>query len=281
MKPAATIIMLIFNLGLMHAQDIDTIHLNKSHEISLYTGFTSYTERNDAMTPFKYRGHSIPIEISYRYNDIKSRQIFYANFDNTELTSSLPNYENAGLNHYVHNTNIQMGYSYLRKAFTSFKYQSDIFFGGEINSLLNLRQQAYIRNNEFLMLDQFNSLGLKVQLEKRFSNNEQVVFVSLNVPVVSYVLMGDTYNAYVGKKIDPLMNYSGNMLLYLAKKGDFVSFNKLVYFKTDFSLIQFIGSHFGIELKYSLRYYKFSQYQDINYSKNLQNQFLIGIVGKL
>jgi hypothetical protein len=93
--------------------------------------------------------------------------------------------------------------------------------------------------------------------------------------------MGDTYNAYVGKKIDPLMNYSGNMLLYLAKKGDFVSFNKLVYFKTDFSLIQFIGSHFGIELKYSLRYYKFSQYQDINYSKNLQNQFLIGIVGKL
>ena len=48
------------------------------------------------------------------------------------------------------------------------------------------------------------------------------------------------------------------------KKGDFVSFNKLVYFKTDISFIRFIGSHLGIECKYSLRYYKFNQYQDIN-----------------
>jgi hypothetical protein len=181
----------------------------------------------------------------------------------------------------VKSINIQMGYSYLRRAFRSAKYKSDFYFGGEINSLLNLRQQAYINNNEFLMLDQFNSLGFKAQLEKRFVSNRQVAFVSLNIPLISYVLMGDTYNAYVGKKIDPLMNYSGNMLLYLAKKGDFVSFNKLVYFKTDFSFVQFIGSHIGIECKYSIRYYKSTQYQDINYSKNLQNQFLIGIVGKL
>ena len=93
--------------------------------------------------------------------------------------------------------------------------------------------------------------------------------------------MGNTYNAYVGEKTDPLMDYSGNMLLYLAKNGDFVSFNKLVYFKTDFSFIQFIGDHIGVECRYSLRYYKFIQYQDINYSKKLQSQLLIGLVGKL
>ncbi len=272
---------MIFSLGLIQAQDIDTFHLDKSHYFSFYTGFSKYIERGDAMSPYKYRGHSIPIEISYRYTGTKCRQIFYANFDNLRLSSSLPNYENAGLNHYVQNTNIQMRYSYLRRVFRSAKYQSDLYFGGEINSLLNLRQHAYIQNNEFLMLDQFNSLGFKAQLEKRFASNRRVAFLSLNIPFVSYVLMGDTYNAYVGKKIDPLMNYSGNMLLYLAKKGDFVSFNKLVYFKTDFSFVQFIGSHIGIECKYSLRYYKFSQYRDINYSKNLQSQFLIGIVGKL
>jgi hypothetical protein len=169
------------------------------------------------MSPFKYRGHSVPVEISFRYNSTKCRQIFYANFDNSELTSSLPNYENAGLNHYVQSTNIQMGYSYLRRAFKSARYQSVLYFGGEINSLLNLRKQAYIKDNKFLMLDQFNSLGFKMQLEKRFANKKQAAFVSLNVPLVSYVLMGDTYNAYVGKKIDPLMNYSGNMLFYLAK----------------------------------------------------------------
>ena len=281
MRLASTIILMIFSLGLIQAQDIDTFHLDKSHYFSINTGFSKYIERDDAMSPFKFRRHSLPIEISYRYFGTKSRQIFYANFDNLRLISSLPNYENAGLNHFVQNTNIQMGYSYLRKAFSFPKYHSNIYFGCEISSLLNLRQHAYIYNNKLLMLDQFNSLGFKAQLEKRFASNKQVAFLSLNIPFVSYVLMEDTYNAYVGKKIDPLMNYSGNMLKYLAKKGDFVSFNKLVYFKTDFSFVQFIGSHFGIECKYSLRYYKFSQYQDINYSKNLQSQFLIGIVGKL
>jgi hypothetical protein len=272
---------MIFRLGLIHAQDINTFHLDKSHIFSLYTGFSGYIERDDAMSHYKYRGHALPVEISYRYSGTNCRQIFYANFDNLILISSLPNYDNAGLNHYVQSTNIQMGYSYLHRAFRLARYRSDIFFGGEINSLLNLRQHAYIDNNEFLMLDQFNSLGLKAQLEKRFASNKRVAFFNLNIPFISYVLMGDTYNAFVGKKIDPLMNYGGNMLLYLAKKGDFVSFKKLVYFKTDFSFVQSISNHIGIECKYSLRYYKFSQYQNINYSKNLQSQFLIGIVGKL
>ena len=281
MRSIATSILLIFCNGVIQTQDIDSFHPDKSHYFALYTGVSRYIERDDAMSPFKYRGYSIPIEISYRYNSTECRQIFFANFDNTKLKSSIPNFENAGLNHYARSTNIQMGYSYLRRAFTSAKYQSNFYFGCEINSLLNLRQQAYIGNNKFLMIDQFNSLGLKVQLEKGFANNKQAAFVSLNVPLISYVLMGDTYNAFVGKKIDPLMNYSGNMLLYLSAKGDFVSFNKLVYFKTDFSFVQFIGSHFGIECKYSIRFYKFTQYQDINYSKNLQNQFLISLVGKL
>ena len=281
MKHIAIIALFIFYLGLTQAQVIDSTHSDRSHIFSLCTGFSKQIERDDAMSPFKYRGHSIPIEFSYRSKRAKSRQICYANFAKSELTSSIPNYENAGLNHYVECTNIQMGYSYLLKAYTAARYQSVLHLGGEFYSLLNLRKQAYINNNEFLMLDQFNSLGFRAQLEKCFTNNKQAFYVSLSIPIVSYVLMGDTYNVYVGKKIDPLMNYSGNMLLYLAKKGDFVSFNKLVYFKTDFSYVQFIGSHIGIECKYSLRYYKFTQYQGSNYSRNLQNQYLIGIVCKL
>ena len=131
------------------------------------------------------------------------------------------------------------------------------------------------------MLDQFSSLGFKAQLEKRFANKKQLAFFSINIPVVSYVLMGNTYNAYVGEKTDPLINYSKNALFYLAKNGDFVSFNKLVYFKTDFSFIQFFGNHIGIECKYSFRYYKYCQFQNINYSKNVQSQFLIGVTVKL
>jgi hypothetical protein len=174
-----------------------------------------------------------------------------------------------------------VGYSYLREALSFPKYHFNIYLGGEISSLLNLRQHAYIYNNEFLMLDQFNSLGFKTLLEKRFASNKQLASFSINIPFVSYVLMGNTYNSYVGEKTDPLMNYSGNTLFYLAKIGDFVSFNSLVYFKTDFSFIQLIGDHIGVECRYSLRYYNFTQYQDINYSQNLQSQFLIGLVGKL
>ncbi|NOU46804.1 MAG: zinc-binding alcohol dehydrogenase family protein [Bacteroidales bacterium] len=281
MKYIAIIILMIFNLELIQAQDFDTFHLDKSHIVSFYAGFAKYIERDDAMSPFKYRGHSLPLEISYRYIGVNSRHIFYANFDNLRLRSSLPTYENDGLNHYVQNTNIQTGYSYLHRAFSLPECQSDLFFGGEINSLLNLRQHAYMYDNEFLMLDQINSLGFKAHMEKRFANKKQIAFASLTIPIISYVLMGETYNAYVGSKIDPLMNYSDNMLLYLAKKGDFVSFNKLVYFKTDFSFTRFLGNHIGVEFKYSLRYYKFTQYQDINYSKNLQSQLFIGIVGKL
>lgn len=272
---------MIFCPGLIQAQDTDNIESGKSHFFSLYTGITRYIEKDDAMSPFKYRGLSLPVEISYRYSGTKSCQIFYANFDNLRLTSSLPNFESAGLNHFVQNTNIQIGYSYLRKAFSFPKYQIKIYLGAEISSLLNLRQHAYIYNNEYLMLDQFNSLGFKAQVEKCFANNRQAAFFSINIPFVSYVLMGNTYNAYVGEKTDPLINYSGNMLLYLAKNGDFVSFNKLDYIKTDFSFEQFISNHIGIEFKYSLRYYRFCQYQNTNYSKNLQSQYLIGIVGKL
>jgi hypothetical protein len=271
----------MFSLGLINAQDPDTSHTDRFHIFTLYTGYSKYIERDDAMSPFKYKGNSLPVEIGYRYSGKKSYQISYANFDNLRLRSSLPVYENAGLNHYVQGTNIQVGYSYLRKAFSFPEDHFNIYVGWEISSLLNIRKHAYSYNNEFLMLDQFNSLGFKALLEKRFASSKQIAFFSINIPFVSYVLMGGTYNAYVGEKTDPLMNFNGNTLLYLAKKGDFVSFNNLVYFKTDFSFIKFIGDHIGFECRYSLRYYKFTQYQDLNYSKNLQSQFSIGLVGKL
>jgi hypothetical protein len=281
MRCTATIILMLFSFELIHAQDIDTIHPDKSHIFSFCTGYVKYIERDEAMSPFIYRGHSCPIELSYQYSGLKNHHEFYANFDKSKLNSSIPDYENAGISHYVKSTDIQLGYSYLRKAFSLPEFRSNLYFGGEFSSLLNLRQHAYIDNNEFLMLDQFNSLGFKAQLDKRFANKKRVVFLSINIPVVSYVLMGNTYNSYVGEKTDPLINYIGNVLFYLAKNGDFVSFNKLVYFKTDFSFIQFIGNHIGVECRYSLRYYKYSQFQNINYSKNLQSQFLIGIIGKL
>jgi hypothetical protein len=281
MRHSAIIILMIVNIGLMQAQDMDDFRSDKAHIFSLRTGITKYVEKDDAMSPFIYRGSALPMEISYRFLGTKSRQVFYANFDNLRLSPSIPNYENAGLSHYVRSTNIQIGYSYMRNSFSLPKCHCNLYLGCEISSLLNLRHHAYIYNNEFVMLDQFNSLGFTAQLEKQFANKKRGAFLGIEIPVVSYVLMGNTYNYYVGEKTDPLINYNGNVLSYLAKNGNFVSFDKLVYYKTDFSFIQLIGKHIGIEGKYSFRYYRFSQFQNLNYSKNLQSIFSLGLIGKL
>jgi hypothetical protein len=161
MRHRTTILLMIFSLGSIQAQVPDTSHSDKSYIFSLYSGFAKYIERDGAMSPYKYRGQTIPIAISYRYAGSKWRQLFYVNFDNLRLRSSLPNYENTGLSHYVKSTDIQIGYSFLRRAIRLIKCNSDLYFGAELNSLLNLRKHAYVNNNELLMLDQFNSLGFK------------------------------------------------------------------------------------------------------------------------
>jgi len=255
--------------------------INKFHQISLITGVSKNIERDDAMSQFKYKGYSAPFEIGYKHNGNISHLIFYAGYDKQRLTSSLPDYGAAGLIHYVNSTNIQIAFSYLLRTIKSERYRIELYLGAELGSLINLRQQAYCNNNEFLMLDQFNSLGFTAQLEKQFANNRQKAVITVNIPLISYMLMGNTYNAYVGEKIDGLMNYNGNMLSYLVKKGDFVSFGKLVCFKSDISFTRFLSKNIGIEIKHTLRYYKVTQYKELNYSKNLQNSFLAGIVFKL
>ncbi len=250
----------------------------KFHKISLNTGISGSIERDDAMSPFKYRGYSMPVELSYKFSRAGSRQSFYAKLDKSRLVSDLPDYQTVGLTHYVNSTDIQLGYSYLLRALKIIKFKTEIYLGAEINALINLRQHAYYNNNQFLMLDQFNSLGMKVQAEKSFSRDKQSLHLSINIPLLSYMLMGNIYNAYVGDKIDPLMNYPGNMLPRLFKDGDIVSFNKLFCFKTDFTFTRYLSHHIGVELKHSLRYYKIRQYKEMNYSKNFRSQFLAGVV---
>ncbi len=52
MRLNIAILMLFFNPGLTQAQVIDTIQSDKVHIFSLYTGFTNYIERDNAMSPF-------------------------------------------------------------------------------------------------------------------------------------------------------------------------------------------------------------------------------------
>lgn len=264
----------------------DTIRSNfsRKHLVYLSSGFARHIERDDAISPFIYSGSTMPVEISYRYQGIKNRYAFTFFFDHLTLNSVLQGYGGGGPNYSTINTNLSIENFYTHKVFSLPEHKFDLFFGGGLHLLLNYRLHSSVlsgNRNNYTMLDQFNSIAFVFQAEKRYSTNGQILSVELFIPAISYVLPGDTYNAYVGRDIDKLINSDGNVLIETIQNGEWASFNKLICINANLSYTRFVGSHFGFELKYGFQYYKFTQYSDLNYSKNLQNIFLIGIKFKL
>lgn len=273
-------IYLIHFSTLLLAEGNDSIKSYKHHLFAINTGYSKHVIRDDAISPFIYRGAKAPLELNYKYSGTKTRHMFSAFYNQLKLNSSIPDYSYKGLNHYVQNINLYFGYSYQRKLFRFSSINTILFTGGEIKSLLNFRYHNFVYNTGYLMFDQFNSIALNALIEKRFTNDKQILFISISIPFISYALMRGTYNAYVGEKTDPL-DLAENVLPQIAKNGDFITFNNLFDIKTDISFVRFLNKHIGIELKYSLHFYKFTQYDNLLYSKSLQNRFLIGFVLKL
>ena len=264
--------------------DTNSFRLSGSHIFSISSGYSRHLERDDAISPFVYRGFTIPVEFSYRYQGNKNRIAFTFFFDHLTLKSVLPGYSVSGPQYSTINTNLSIETFYTRKFFSLPEHKLDICFGGGLHLLLNYRlhNSGYSNiGNKYTMLDQLNSIAFMFQAEKRYAANGQMLSFDLFIPAISYVLPVDTYNAYVGKAIDKLINYDGNVLIKTLQNGEWASFNKLICINANLSYTRFVGSHFGFELKYGFQYYKFTQYSDLNYSKNLQNDFIIGLRFKL
>jgi len=255
--------------------DTSQFTLDKSHLISVGTGYSKHIERDGAISPFIYRGIATPFEISYKYFGTKSRHTFSLYFDNLQLTPSIPDYANAYIYHYMQNLNISMDYSYNRKIYTAPKIKTMFFIGGKFETFLNFRSHA----TDNLMFDQFNSINLNILAEKRFVNNKHILLFNFSMPIISYALMRGTYNGRAGEKIDPL-DLSKNVLPQLFKNGNIITVNRLLKLKTDISYIRFICKHIGFELKYSFGIYSFTQYDNLFYSRNVNNQILFAIIGK-
>ncbi len=260
------------------------IHQSGRHLFSFSSGYARHIERDDAISPFIYRGSTIPVEIGYSYQGDKNRFAFTFFFDHLALNSVLSGYSVSKLQYSTINTNLSIANFYTRKVLSLQEHKVDLFLGGGFQLLLNYRLHSagYSDNgNNYTMLDQFNSIAFKIQADKQYNTSGQILSFDLFMPVISYVLPGDTYNAFVGRSIDKLMNSDSNVLIETLKNGEWTSFNKLISLKANLSYTIFVGSHWGFELKYGFQYYKFTQYQNLNYSKNLQNVFLIGLKFKL
>ena len=263
----------------LFAQENDSISTNHHHSIAIYTGYSRHIIRDDAISPFIYRGARAPIELKYSFSGNKSRHKAFLYFDKLTLKPSIPDYSYKNLDHNIQNVNISLGYSYHRKFIKSASINTVFFIGAEISSLVNYRQHYFVSSTSYAMFDQFNSLALSVLIKKRFKNKKQILSVNLSIPIITYALLRGTYNAYVGQKIDQV-DISKNVFKQLAKDGNFITFNNLFDIKTEISFIRYVSKHIGFELKYCFHYYKFTQYDNLLYSKNLQNQLLIGFIVK-
>jgi hypothetical protein len=268
---------LLFAVNVLFASENDTVYIPSQHLFSLNTGYSNQMIRSEAVSPFIYKGITAPVNLYYQYNNNSSLQLFLLQFSRAKLKSEIPDYSDFGIIHHIKSITIDLRYSFVYKL-ASFS-DLNLFCGGEINSFLNTRDHFFTAGNNYLMVDCFNSLSLSAVLKKQFNQSDQIM-LNISVPVVSYVLMRQTFNAYVGEKTESL-DLGKNVLYQLLKNGDFVTMNKLVDLRADLSWVKYIGKHFGISLKYSFHYYKFTQYDNLFYSRNLYSQLFAGFLVKL
>jgi hypothetical protein len=130
-------------------------------------------------------------------------------------------------------------------------------------------------------LEQMNSLGFSILSETKINMAvENHLCVNINIPILSYVLLNERYNANVGEELDKI-DADKSIIWQLIKNGKIVSFNKLFELQTDISYSLFISDHIGFDLQYRLLFYSFDQYKDLFQAKYLNNQFLLGLLMRL
>jgi hypothetical protein len=276
MKMISFSILMLTGSGLF-ASESDTILLQSRYLFDLNSGYSNQMIRDEAVSPFIYNGTAAPVDFNYHYHSKSTLQLFALQFSRAQLKSKIPDYSDFSIIHHIKSITVDFRYSYLYKLTSS--PDLNLFCGGEINSFLNTRDHFFTADNNYLMVDCFNSLALSAVLKKQFNQNNRIL-LNLSVPVVSYVLMRQTFNAYVGEKTGSL-DLGKNVLYQLLKVGDFVSVNKLFDLRADLNWVKYIGKHFGISLKYCFHYYKFTQYDNLFYSRNIYNQLLAGFLIKL
>lgn len=258
----------------------DSIPKKSNHLFGVYTGYSRHIIRDEVASPLIYSGTQSPLVFTYRYIGSKSRQFFTFFVDNLELNSSITNKTGYYL-HYVNNLNAFIDYSYSRNVFTISPINIDCFLGVDLLSVLNYRNFHYYAGNSILFVEQLNSIGLNLLMEKRMGSKKEDYFrFKMNVPFISYVVLNNRYNSVVSETFNKI-DFSKNVLWQVFTNGEVVTLNKLVEYQTELSYTKFLTNHIGVEFEHRLHFYNFSQFKDLLHARYLSNQFLIGLIVKL
>jgi hypothetical protein len=254
------------------------------HIITLSSGISSHTVRDEMMSPFLYRGMQAPLAFLYRFRGVKNRHTVLLYYENTELHSSITQIINEqAVSHYIKNLNLNFEYTFSTRAAVFEDLHTTCSLGARLSSIVNMRQHYFTQGQDQNAGEVMTGVGINLLTEtaiQQKSNN--YLRMEVNIPCISFVLPSEIYNARISEKVsftdlDPDKNILGQVL----KMGEFVSFNKLFEMQADVSYIFFFSRHCGIDLQYRFLYYSYAQYQDLFHARVLKNQFLLGLTVKL
>jgi hypothetical protein len=282
-KSILVISLILSSVRMSFSQDSSTIiTIEPQHLLTLSSGISSHTVRDEMMSPLMYRGSQIPLAFTYRFRGLENRHTVLFYFDNTELNSSITKVMNdAAVSHYINNLHLNFEYSFSARVAVFENLNTTCFLGARLSSLLSLRNHYFLQDKNHMSAEQMTGLGIHVLTEttiEQESNN--FLRVEMSIPCISYVLLTNRYNASVSDKFDNV-DFEQSILWQLFKKGDFVTFNRLFEVQADVSYIFFVSNHIGFDLQYRLQYYSFAQYQDLFHARVLNNRFLLGLTVKL
>lgn len=280
MKFLIIVIIIWGSSGNCPAQDIkEWDFFETKHLITLSTGVSSHSLRDEMMSPLIYSGTRMPLMLTYKYIGFLNRHTLSLYYDNSELTSSITN-KNTGT-HLIKDLNVNFKYSFSIRAFDIKEINASSFVGFRLSGMLNMRNHYFLADKQQTSAEQITGIGIYFLTETDFpkgSNNN--LSAEINIPFISYALLSGRYNANVSSKFDDL-DYEKNVLWQLFKNGNIISFNKLFEIQAEISYSYAVTKRIGLNFSYCFQYYNFVQYESLFSSKAINNQFLIGFMVRL
>ena len=254
------------------------ISFESQHLLTLSSGVSSHTVRDEMMSPLMYRGTQIPVALTYRFRGLANRHTVLLSFDNTEPNSSITKSVNdVAVSHYINNLHLTFEYSLSTRVAVFENLNTTCFLGVRLSSILNLRTHYFQSDNNLMSAEQMTGLGIHLLTETAIQQeSDNYLRVEINIPCVSYVLFPERYNANVSETFNDI-DLEQSIMWQLFTKGRVVTFNRLFEVQADVSYIFFVSNHIAFDLQYRLLYYSFAQYQDLFRARVLNNQFLLGV----
>ena len=141
----------------------------------------------------------------------------------------------------------------------------DLYIGCKLIGELNLMDHFYNSYDDAITGELIFSLGPDILLLKKFGHqNASFLYFNFNMPFIAN---------------SPYRFYNYNVGSYSV--NNYITLNKLIEFKTKFSYTYFVNKHIGFDCNYIFHYYSLAEYQNLLYSRYMNNQLLIGITVKI